>query len=172
MKISTARILADELIDKTFVVGGHEVCARKLGYTFDWMNSKRTLGQCNYGKKLIRLSEHYVFHNDETLVKDTILHELAHAFNYHIYNGRGHGRSWKFCCVQIGCRPIRCKEEVRDGLVVGGHKFILRHIETKEVFSRFHKWPSKTHRNIKNIYIRGRKHETLGKLELVGASEE
>jgi predicted SprT family Zn-dependent metalloprotease len=166
MNTDNARLLANELIDKTFVVGGHEVCARKLGFRFGWMNSERTLGQCNYKNKLIRLSKNYVLRNSEELVKDTILHELAHAFNWHIYKGKGHGKSWRFCCVQVGAKPDRCKQ-VSEGLVLGGHKYVLQHVETKEIFERYHKWPSSTYKNIKNIYIHKRKHETLGKLELV-----
>lgn len=171
MELKEAQILAETLMNQTFVVGNQGVCAAKLGYTFGWANSRRMLGQCNYTRKLVRLSKHYTAANDETLVKDTILHELAHVFNKHVYNGKGHGRSWKNVCVQVGAKPQRCKSE-EDGLVVGGHKYVLRHVETKEVFGRFHKWPASTHRNLKNVYIRKRKSETLGKLELVGASEQ
>lgn len=171
MKINEAKELAEQLIDKTFVVGCKPICARNIGYRFEWMRGRKTLGQCFFGSKIIKLSSHYVKDNDEELVKDTILHELAHAFNYHIYEGRGHGLSWRFCCGQIGARPIRCKSE-SDGLIVGGHKYVLRHIQTKEVFSKFHKWPSSTVRNIKSVYIRNRKRETYGMLEVVPVGQE
>jgi predicted SprT family Zn-dependent metalloprotease len=169
MKIADARYLADCLIDTTFTINGRKYCARDIGYSFAWMNRKRTLGLCNYSKKQILLSEDYVFNNNVELVKDTILHELAHAFSYHIYGSRGHGHNqyWRSVCVQIGALPNRCKS-TDDGLKVD-YAYVLRHKETKEVYSGFHKWPSKTANRISEVWIRGKKWETLGKLEIVSA---
>lgn len=168
MKIADARVLADLLIDHTFTVNGKTVCARDLGYRFEWMNRKRTLGLCDYGKKKIFLSENYVFNNDETLVEDTIRHELAHAFSHFLYGyaGSGHNHLWRHVCVQVGARPQRCKSN-EDGLTPTEGKYVLRHKETHEVFSHYHKFPTKSYRQVSKIYIRGRKFETLGKLEIV-----
>lgn len=170
MKIADARYLADCLIDTTFTIDGKEYCARNLGYSFDWMKRKRHLGLCSYMKKKIFLSEDYVYHNDVSLVKDTILHELAHAFSYFIYGrvGCGHGLHWKNVCVQIGARPRRCKSK-DDGVKIK-YKYLLRHRKSGEVYSGYHKWPSKTHERIHEVWIRGKKMETLGYLEVVPAS--
>ena len=67
------------------------------GWTFRWQNKKRSLGTCSYNKREIRLSEWYVRLNGIDDVKDTILHELAHALAYERYGsmGVGHGSLWK-----------------------------------------------------------------------------
>jgi predicted SprT family Zn-dependent metalloprotease len=171
MKIADARYRCDQLIDTTFTINGKQYCARDLGYSFEWMNSKRTFGVCNYTKKLIKLSEHLCYHNQIEQVEDTILHELAHAFSYHIFGraGIGHNHLWKSVCVQIGARPSRCYTDKEVN--IGGYKYVLRHKVTKEEFTKYHKWPAKTHKKIKNIYIKRRKMETLGQLEIVAATE-
>ena len=38
-------------------------------------------------------------------VKDTILHEIAHAIAGY---SAGHGQKWKDVCIQIGAKPERC----------------------------------------------------------------
>lgn len=80
------------------------------GWTFRWQNKKRSLGTCSYSKREIRLSEWYVRLNDIKDVKDTILHELAHALSYERYGSRGvgHGRLWKSVCREIGAIPKAC----------------------------------------------------------------
>ena len=170
MKIADARYLADQLLDKTFVIDGKSYCARDIGYNFQWMNRKRTLGLCDYNKKLILLSEDYVFNNDVTLVEDTIRHELAHAFSYFIFGraGVGHNCYWRHVCVQVGANPQRCKSET-DGLVVSAAKYVLRHKDTGEIYNKYYKWPTATYRRCLNneIWIRGRKFQTKGKLEVV-----
>jgi predicted SprT family Zn-dependent metalloprotease len=168
MKIADARYLADCLIDKSFTINGKSYCARDLGYKFEWMNRKKTFGLCKYGSKTILLSEDYVFNNSVELINDTILHELAHAFSRHIYGrvGAGHNQYWRNVCRQIGAIPQRCKS-LNDGLVLSEGKYILRHKETQEVYSHYHKWPSKLYARLSETWIRGKKSETMGKLELV-----
>jgi predicted SprT family Zn-dependent metalloprotease len=43
--------------------------------------------------------------NDEAKVKDTILHEIAHAL---VGAGHGHNHVWKRKCIEIGAKPERC----------------------------------------------------------------
>jgi len=173
MKIADARYLADTLIDTVFTVNGKEVCARKLGYDFEWMSRKKTLGLCDYNRKKILLSEDYVYNNQVELVEDTIRHELAHAFSHHIYGvaGCGHNHYWRGVCVQVGAKPKRSWKSEKVGLVTSGHKYVLRHKETKEVFGKYFKFPHAVHERVSQMYIKNRRWETLGKLELVGASE-
>jgi hypothetical protein len=71
--------------------------------TFD--RSVRRLGNCNYGKKIISLSQHATLVNDEAAVRLTILHEIAHALcGFH----EGHGPVWKAKCLEIGGDGKRC----------------------------------------------------------------
>jgi predicted SprT family Zn-dependent metalloprotease len=74
----------------------------------DWMfrfdHARRRFGSCRYGRKIITLSKHLTFLNAEEQVRDTILHEIAHALT----PGNGHGRKWKATCIRIGAQPTRC----------------------------------------------------------------
>lgn len=75
------------------------------GWTFKWDNAVRRFGVCRYHRKEIGLSKKLVMINDVDKVKDTILHEIAHAIAGH---GAGHGWRWKQVCIQIGAKPERC----------------------------------------------------------------
>jgi len=74
------------------------------GWTFAWNHGRRTLGLCRYTGKTIELSVHYVLRNSEDSVRDTILHEIAHALAGH---RAGHGLQWKMACMRIGAKPNR-----------------------------------------------------------------
>lgn len=73
-------------------------------WTFRYNRGKRTLGICNYTRKRIELSQFYVAHNDEASVRDTILHEIAHAL---AGERAGHGPKWQAVCQRIGATPER-----------------------------------------------------------------
>jgi predicted SprT family Zn-dependent metalloprotease len=74
-------------------------------WSFGFNRRKRTLGLCWYRRQRIELSLHFTLANDEPLVRDTILHEIAHAL---AGEKAGHGPRWKALCTQIGCKPERC----------------------------------------------------------------
>lgn len=75
----------------------------------DWLfrlnKSKRCLGVCKAGERTIELSTAYVFQNSEEHVRDTILHEIAHAL---VGIQHGHDHVWKEMCVILGCLPKAC----------------------------------------------------------------
>jgi predicted SprT family Zn-dependent metalloprotease len=75
------------------------------GWQFKWDRATKRLGSCNYTRKRITLSPHQTKNRKEHEVKDTILHEIAHAL---LPPRTGHGKLWKAKCVQIGARPQRC----------------------------------------------------------------
>jgi len=72
------------------------------GWRFSFNNSGRHLGLCKYFNKMIQLSKKWVINLKEDEIKDTILHEIAHAI---VGPFKGHGKEWKQVCVQIGARP-------------------------------------------------------------------
>jgi len=78
-------------------------------WSFGWNRRKRALGLCRYRERRIELSVHFVRHNDEGQVRDTILHEIAHAL---AGQREGHGAKWKAVCRQLGCRPVACDQGV------------------------------------------------------------
>jgi predicted SprT family Zn-dependent metalloprotease len=63
------------------------------------------MGLCVYSRRTIELSIHFVERNPEEEIRDTILHEIAHALVGHRH---GHGPVWKKKCLEIGARPVRC----------------------------------------------------------------
>ena len=79
---------------------------------FEWMRKKRVNGEAHYRARILRLSVHYVDNNSPELVKDTILHEIAHfkAWDNLGEAGRGHGVHWKRWCMIVGANPNRCKK--------------------------------------------------------------
>src|SRR5690242_13087862 len=81
-----ARRLACELLD----VHGLE------GWSFAFNRSKRDLGICRFGPRLIELSVHFVERNAGKVVRDTLLHEIAHAL---VGPGHGHDAVWRRMCL-------------------------------------------------------------------------
>ena len=75
------------------------------GWRFAWNRRKRSLGLCRYREKRIELSLHFVMANDEDQVRETVLHEIAHAL---AGEKAGHGPAWKVMCTRVGCKPERC----------------------------------------------------------------
>ena len=110
--------LANELMSKSFTIkdiyGNRKTySAKDLGYTFKWDNAKRRNGKINYRTREISLSKLRVeanLHQINGVVKNTILHEIAHAFSFQTYgwNGRGHCEKWRSIATQIGCSGERC----------------------------------------------------------------
>jgi len=99
MELETAKQLCEQLMQKY-----------NLGkvWKFEWMNSKRrTYGQCDKRKHLIRLSKYYILVNEEKFVRDTILHEIAHAKCHKM----GHNKFWKEWCIKLGAIPKMYNEE-------------------------------------------------------------
>lgn len=95
MKCSDAQIIAKNILK--------EECLEDWSFGFD--HAKKRFGVCNYTAKSISLSRHLVELNDEKVVRDTIIHEIAHAIAGH---EAGHGKFWKQCVVRMGGVPERC----------------------------------------------------------------
>lgn len=76
-----------------------------MGWTFEFDNARRRFGVCRYRPKSIGLSKHLVSLNDEARVRNTILHEIAHAL---VGPGHGHNHVWRRKAIEIGCDGQRC----------------------------------------------------------------
>lgn len=84
-------------------------------WKFDWNKRKSALGVCNFRKKTIYLSEYFLGRIPDDEIKDTILHEIAHALAFIEYKHAGHGWQWKLVCRRIGAKPDRThKGEVQN----------------------------------------------------------
>jgi SprT protein len=84
-------------------------------WSFRFNHGKRRLGLCNYTDKRIELSMYFVAQNDEAAVRDTVLHEIAHAL---AGSRAAHGPKWKAVCVKIGALPQRLDQ---DAVMPKGH---------------------------------------------------
>jgi len=78
-------------------------------WSFRFDNAKRRCGACFYQRRTITLSRHFVTMNDEAEVRDTVLHEIAHAF---AGSRAGHGTHWQMWAIRLGARPERCGVDV------------------------------------------------------------
>ena len=114
MDITTAATLAETLM-------AHHGLT-ETGWTFKMDRAIARLGFCQYGPKIISMGAVYVESADEAAVRDTVLHEIAHALAgayvltptgrvVRDRQGRvtkiGHGWQWKIKAREIGCSGQR-----------------------------------------------------------------
>jgi predicted SprT family Zn-dependent metalloprotease len=136
----------------------HGLVQRGWKHRFDEANKQ--FGSCQITKKIISLSRPLVVLNSEEEVRDTILHEIAHALAWERHGENcHHDHRWKAICREIGARPEATYD---DEVVRPDLPWLLRHVETGEVFASYQRKPSG---NPASIFIRGRVKQTLGKLE-------
>lgn len=93
MRLSTAKKLAEQLIQKHLP---------NTQYKFYWFSHLKVLGECNYRMPGIGLNRRFVAVNPKVVVKDIILHEIAHALTP---KDKNHGKRWRAVCRRIGCIP-------------------------------------------------------------------
>lgn len=123
MQLSLAKELAINLLETHGLLD--------LYWTFEFDNAKRRFGCCNHTYKRISLSKYLVELNDEARVKNTILHEIAHALVGH---NHGHDNIWKRKALEIGCDGNRCYSSENTIIVKGNVQAICpkcNHVHTK-----------------------------------------
>ena len=91
------------------------------GWSFEFDTAKRRFGVCRYGSRRIGLSKPLTQANEEAQVRDTILHEIAHAL---VGVGHGHNSVWKAKCVEIGAKPERCYTEEDTNMIAGKYRAV------------------------------------------------
>lgn len=138
------------------------------GWAFQWSRGKRRLGETRIerrrdprtGKttqrKFIRLSRHLVDMNPEPVVRDVILHEIAHAIAG-IENGHNH--VWRAACRKVGAKPQRLADESVE--TPEGRYALACKLCNKELARRHRRTsPAK----LKNAYCKACGPSSLGKL--------
>ena len=75
------------------------------GWSFQFDSALRRAGACDYSTKVISLSRLFCLKASEDQVRDTILHEIAHALAGPEHN---HDAEWKSIARSIGCTADRC----------------------------------------------------------------
>tara|TARA_R100001244_G_scaffold72248_1_gene58393 strand:+ start:95 stop:592 length:498 start_codon:yes stop_codon:yes gene_type:complete len=134
-------------------------------WCFVWdTKAVRRYGQCRYHKQEISVSKKLANLNSIEESKDVVLHEIAHALTG---IGHGHDAVWKRMCVKVGARPERCYSSEANGgnvkQVKGKYKVINK--DTGKVYSYYHRRPKR--RDWSEAWIKGRRRETEGKLQVV-----
>ena len=132
------------------------------GWGFEWTTRVREHGRCSHTKRTIYLSVILTKIVEEAIVLNTILHEIAHAL---VGPGHGHGIVWKNKAKEVGCQPnSMCKRIITDDELPP--KWVLMFGD--EIISRWMRKPNiNTILNVKTLYAKGRKAETLGKLRII-----
>ncbi|WP_139981520.1 SprT-like domain-containing protein [Nocardioides litoris] len=74
-------------------------------WTVAYDGAKRRAGICRFGPKVLGLSAPLTALHSEADVRDTILHEIAHAL---AGPRHGHDEVWRAVAVRIGCSGERC----------------------------------------------------------------
>lgn len=121
-------------------------------------SAKRRAGMCKISSKEISFSVYHIENNDIETIKDTILHEFAHAIAYHLYSDSGHGKHWKSVARQIGAIP-----KAKGSFKLPIAPWLLVHACSKT--SQINPISERFRRNnkIKNYFLSGRP-ETKGEL--------
>ena len=78
-----------------------------VGWRIKLDHARRRAGQCDYTNKTISLSRLYVRHADTDHIRDTILHEIAHAL---VGPRHGHDAVWRQKAREIGCTATMCHD--------------------------------------------------------------
>ena len=131
MKLEDAKALALALMTQHGLIDNRKLyngVAFEFGWspwTFAFNRAKNCYGLCQYGPRLISLSHYFVELNDEAEIKDTILHEIAHAL---AGKAAGHSWKWKQIARSIGAVPERCADAAMpDGAITGACACAVKH---------------------------------------------
>ena len=76
-----------------------------VGWKIKLDHARRRAGQCNFSNQTISLSRLYICHAEPDHIRDTILHEIAHAL---VGPRHGHDAVWRQKAKEIGCTATRC----------------------------------------------------------------
>lgn len=77
----------------------------EYGYTFVWDNrSRKRIGYCHYERKEIGLARKIIELNlqNSKIIREVVLHEIAHAINFELFDDTGHTESWRNVLLYLG----------------------------------------------------------------------
>ena len=97
MELNVVKILADKLLDEHGLI--------EKGWRFSFDRAKRRAGSCKFSKKEITIAKAYAEQQEVMEIKNTILHEIAHAL---VGSQHGHSQIWRKKAKEIGCDASRC----------------------------------------------------------------
>ena len=109
MELNVVRMLADKLLDEHGLI--------EKGWRFSFDRAKRRAGSCKFSKKEITIAKAYAEQQEVMEIRNTILHEIAHAL---VGSQHGHSQIWRKKAREIGCDASRCHH-----IVFSKPKYIL-----------------------------------------------
>lgn len=68
-------------------------------YQFKFGHARRYVGCCHYNSKTIRLDINFCLLSTERMIRNTMLHEIAHAL---VGSGHGHRKVWQDKARELG----------------------------------------------------------------------
>lgn len=134
-------------------------------WTVNFDNAKRRAGICRLSSKEICISRSHALNNGEDVVRDTILHEFAHAIAYELFKETGHGKRWKEVARMIGATP---KASGKFNLPNAPWLLVHRCSKSNQLQPISERY--RRNKKIKNYFLTGRP-ETKGELYFVAQSE-
>jgi len=100
MRVNLAQLMAEYELERFPQLVGWKVEMNR--------RRRRVLGRCVYKTKTIELSVQFVEANEVERVRQTVLHEIAHALT----PGHGHDQVWKAQARKLGIPDDRCSSDV------------------------------------------------------------
>ena len=133
-------------------------------WSFSWNNRKTSFGVCKYRTKEIQLSSFHAARETMFAVEQTILHEIAHALTPY---ARSHGAEWQEQARKLGVvNPSASRHPSYEVKLNERFKFAIMYKD--EFVKGYTRRPNpSTFDQVKGMWLRGRKNETYGKLEIV-----
>ncbi len=98
-------------VDKTFFERVQKLALSLMaehgleGWEFGWDRARSRYGRCNFATRKITLSAYLTPHCQPSEIRNTILHEIAHAL---VGRSHGHDEVWRKKALSIGCDAKRC----------------------------------------------------------------
>jgi predicted SprT family Zn-dependent metalloprotease len=86
------------------------------GWRFKLDNAVARNGSCSHAKRTISMSRQLTVRRTDAEVRNTMLHELAHAL---VGPGHGHDAVWRAKAISIGCNGARCTDTAPENRVPG-----------------------------------------------------
>ena len=100
------RTVCDVDLRDAFALAEHLLEAHGLpGWRVEFDSAKRRAGVCRFATSTLGLSAPLTTLHSEDEVRDTILHEIAHAL---VGPRHGHDATWRRTALAIGCTGDRC----------------------------------------------------------------
>jgi predicted SprT family Zn-dependent metalloprotease len=111
MNLKSAQKFLNDQFEKDFTIKCQKINLKEKGWSFSGFDSAvRRAGVCRGGRKVIGLSKLMSQVRSDDEVKNTILHEVAHALDFAIRGRSAHDAVWKSIAKEIGCDGKRCYE--------------------------------------------------------------